>query len=181
MADDTAAAPGARQQSVWAADAGSSYQEDRPYLIRFLLRHGADFQEAEDAVQSAFVELMCSRRPVQRPRAWLRTVALRAFLRQMVPEQPEQDLTDRLAATSVDWRTPLEAAELSEQQRRVLQALVQLSFKQCSVMAWHLDGFSTGEIAEAMGLEKAAVLQNLSRARRTLKQQLGITDRRRPQ
>lgn len=39
-------------------------------------------------------------------------------------------------------------------------------------MAWHLDGFSTAEIAESMGLEQAAVLQNLSRARRTLKQQL---------
>ncbi|QLJ06378.1 hypothetical protein HZZ00_19075 [Streptomyces sp. NEAU-sy36] len=36
-------------------------------------------------------------------------------------------------------------------------------------MAWHLDGFSTAEIAEAMSLEQAAVLQNLSRARRTLK------------
>ncbi|WP_327434803.1 RNA polymerase sigma factor [Streptomyces sp. NBC_01236] len=181
MADDTAAVPGTREQPAPAADVGSSYQEDRPYLIRFLLLHGADFLEAEGAVQSAFVELMRSRRPVQHPRVWLRTVALRAFLRQTVPEQPEQDLTDRLAATSVDWRTPLEVAELSEQQRRVLQNLVQLPFKQRSVMAWHLDGFSTGEIAEAMGLEKAAVLQNLSPARRTLKQQLGIADRRRPQ
>ncbi|WP_328842624.1 RNA polymerase sigma factor [Streptomyces sp. NBC_00258] len=181
MADNTAAVPGARQQPAPAADVGGSYQEDRPYLIRFLLRHGATFPEAEDAVQSAFVELMRARQPVQHPRAWLRTVALRAHLRQTVPEQPEQDLTDRLAATSVEWHTPLEAAELSEQQRRVLQALVQLPFKQRSVMAWHLDGFSTGEIAEAMRLEKAAVLQNLSRARRTLKQQLGITDRRRPQ
>ncbi|GAA3919531.1 hypothetical protein GCM10023084_82100 [Streptomyces lacrimifluminis] len=49
------------------------------------------------------------------------------------------------------------------------------------MMARHLDGFSTAEIAESMGLEQAAVLQNLSRARRTLKQQLGIADRRRPQ
>ncbi|WP_413092525.1 hypothetical protein [Streptomyces phaeochromogenes] len=29
-------------------------------------------------------------------------------------------------------------------------------------MAWHLDGLSTGEIAEAMGLENAAVLQKLA-------------------
>ncbi|RZB13608.1 sigma-70 family RNA polymerase sigma factor [Streptomyces sp. F001] len=180
-ADDTAAAPGARKRPVSAAEAGYSYQEDQPYLIRFLLRHGATFPEAEDAVHSAFVELMRSRQPVQRPRPWLRTVALRAFLRQTVPEQPENDLTDRLAETSADWHTPLHAAELNEQQRRVLTALLQLPFKQRSVMAWHLDGFSTTEIAEAMGLENAAVLQNLSRARRTLKQQLGITDRRRPQ
>ena len=135
MADDTAAVPGALEQPAPAADVGGSYQEDRPYLIRFLLRHGATCPEAEDAVQSAFVELMRSRRPVRSPRAWLRTVALRAFLRQTVPEQPEQDLTDRLAATCVDWRTPLQAAELGEQQRRVLHALVQLPFKQRSVMA----------------------------------------------
>ncbi|WP_327250093.1 RNA polymerase sigma factor [Streptomyces sp. NBC_01320] len=102
-------------------------------------------------------------------------------MRQSVPEQPEGDLADRLAETSADWRTPLQATELNEQQRHVLHTLLQLPFKQRSVMAWHLDGFSTAEIAESMGLEQAAVLQNLSRARRTLKQQLGITDRRRPQ
>ncbi|MFJ9121257.1 RNA polymerase sigma factor [Streptomyces sp. NPDC102394] len=178
MADDTAAAAEARQLSVAAADVGCSYEEDRPYLLRFLLRHGATFPEAEDAVHSAFVELMRARQPVHSPRAWLRTVALRAFLRQMVPEDPEQDLADRLAETRVDWHTPLQAAELSDQQRRVLQALIELPFKQRTVLAWHLDGFSTAEIAEAMSMEKAAVLQNLSRARRTLKQQLGITDRR---
>ncbi|MDH6581861.1 RNA polymerase sigma factor (sigma-70 family) [Streptomyces sp. SAI-133] len=176
MADDTAAA--ARQLSMAAADVGCSYQEDQPYLIRFLLRHGATFPEAEDAVHSAFVELMRTRQPVRTPRAWLRTVALRSFLRQIVPEDPEQDLAARLAETSADWHTPLQAAELGEQHRQVLQVLVQLPFKQRTVMAWHLDGFSAAEIAEAMGLEKAAVLQNLSRARRTLKQQLGITNRR---
>ncbi|WP_413092526.1 sigma factor [Streptomyces phaeochromogenes] len=68
-----------QEQLAPAADVGGSYQEDRPYLIRFLLRHGATFPEAEDAVQSAFVELMRARQSVQRPRAWLRTVALRAF------------------------------------------------------------------------------------------------------
>ncbi len=183
MEDDTASAPvpGARLQSSTSADVGASYQEDLPYLIRFLLRHGAEYPEAEDAVHSAFVELMRSRQPVRSPRAWLRTVALRAFLRQSVPEQPEDDLADRLAETSADWRTPLQAAELNEQQRHVLHTLLQLPFKQRSVMAWHLDGFSTAEIAESMGLKQAAVLQNLSRARRTLKQQLGITDRRGPQ
>lgn len=177
MADDTAAPVDARLSAA-AADVGCSYQEDQPYLIRFLLRHGATFPEAEDAVHSAFVELMRARQSVRSPRAWLRTVALRAFLRQTVPEDPEGDLADRLAETSVNWHTPLQAAELGEQQRRVLQALLQLPFKQRTVMAWHLDEFSTAEIAEAMGMEKPAVLQNLSRARRTLKLQLGITDRR---
>ncbi|MGP2442410.1 sigma factor [Streptomyces sp. JW3] len=57
--------------------------------MRFLLRHGATFPEAEDAVHSAFVELMRARRPVQHPRAWLRTAALRAFLRQAFPSSPK--------------------------------------------------------------------------------------------
>ncbi|MGI5380584.1 hypothetical protein ACQEV2_41540 [Streptomyces sp. CA-251387] len=48
-------------------------------------------------------------------------------------------------------------------------------------MAWHLDGFSTAEIAGAIGMENAAVLQTSRGPARTLKQQLGITDRRRPQ
>jgi RNA polymerase sigma-70 factor (ECF subfamily) len=144
MGDDTASAPvpGARHQAATSTDVSTSYQEDRPYLIRFLLRHGAQYPEAEDAVHSAFVELMRSTQPVHYPRAWLRTVALRAFLRQAVPEQPEDELADRLAETTADWRTPLQAAELNEQQRSVLQALLQLPFKQRSVMAWHLDGWT---------------------------------------
>nr|WP_051748726.1 sigma-70 family RNA polymerase sigma factor [Streptomyces flavovirens] len=177
MPDDTAKA----QPAKWT-EVGSSYQEDKGYLIRFLLRQGADFEEAQDAAHSAFIEMHRSRETVSHSRAWLRTVAYRIYLRQTVkvPEQPEQEVVERLTASVADWRTPLEAIELSEQQRHVLAALLQLPFKQRSVMAWHMDGFTTAEIADAMGLEKAAVLQNLSRARRTLKQQLGIADRRRP-
>lgn len=87
MEDDTASAPvpGARRQAATPVNVGTSYQEDRPYLIRFLLRHGAEYPEAEDAVHSAFVELMRSSQPVRSPRAWLRTVALRAFSRQLGP------------------------------------------------------------------------------------------------
>ncbi|MEV6756783.1 sigma-70 family RNA polymerase sigma factor [Streptomyces sp. NPDC051214] len=118
-------------------------------------------------------------KPVERPRAWLRTVALRAFLRQAVNhrERPQQDLVDEQSAALVDWHTPLEAAELTEQQREVFSALVQLPFKQRCALAWQLDGFTTEEIADAMGTTQAAVLQNLSRGRRALKDQLGITRR----
>ncbi len=73
MQDDTAPAPDARLQTATSADVGASYQEDRLYLIRFLLRHGAEYAEAEDAVHSAFVELIRSRQAVRSPRAWLRT------------------------------------------------------------------------------------------------------------
>ncbi|MFE5220846.1 hypothetical protein ACFQ9U_34265 [Streptomyces sp. NPDC056568] len=83
--------------------------------MRFLLRHEAEYPAAEDAVHSAFVKLMRSSQPVRSPRAWLRTVALRTFSRQSAPEQPEGDLADRLAQTSANWCTPVQAAELNEQ------------------------------------------------------------------
>ncbi|MEW2558547.1 RNA polymerase sigma factor [Streptomyces griseorubiginosus] len=181
MTDDVADTQGTRGQPAKHTAVGYSYQEDKPYLIRFLLRQGADLEEAQDAVHTAYAEMLKTSETVSHPRAWLRTVALRSFLRQIVrvPEKPDQDVMERHTATVADWRTPLQAVELNEQQRLVFAALLQLPFKQRSVLAWHMDGFTTSEIADAMGLEKAAVLQNLSRARRTLKRQLGIADPRR--
>ncbi|MFH8485313.1 RNA polymerase sigma factor [Streptomyces longisporoflavus] len=172
------AAESQKQAAKWA-EVGNSYEQDKPYIIRFLLRQGATFEEAQDASHTAFLEFYRSSAPVARPRAWLRTVALRAFYRQAVKpcERLEQAVEEQRGASLVDWHTPLEAVELSEQQRQVFSALVQLPFKQRSVMAWHLDGFSTAEIAHEMNMAHPAVLQNLSRARRTLKEQLGITNR----
>ncbi|WP_308315694.1 sigma-70 family RNA polymerase sigma factor [Streptomyces sp. ISL-100] len=107
------------------------------------------------------------------PRSWLRTVAWRCYLRQAVRvEAPDELVAERCDRARPDWRTPLEAAELSEQQRRVLGLLFRLPVRQRAVMAWHLDGFSTKEIAEAMGTREDAVRQNLVRARHTLREHL---------
>jgi RNA polymerase sigma factor (sigma-70 family) len=70
-----------------------------------------------------------------------------------------------------------ERHELADQERFVLAALAGLPGKQRQVMAWSMDGFSPGEIAQVLGEEPAAVRQNLRRARQNLKRQLGISGR----
>jgi RNA polymerase sigma-70 factor (ECF subfamily) len=43
------------------------------------------------------------------------------------------------------------------------------------VMAWHIDGFGSAEIAATLHIDPAAVRQNLIKARRSLKKKLGIS------
>ncbi|MFD3379104.1 MULTISPECIES: sigma factor-like helix-turn-helix DNA-binding protein [unclassified Streptomyces] len=43
-------------------------------------------------------------------------------------------------------------------------------------MAWHLDNYSTKEIAEELEATQEAVRKNLERARKQLKQSLGIAE-----
>ncbi|MGW1761679.1 RNA polymerase sigma factor [Streptomyces mirabilis] len=139
-----------------------------PALVRFLLLHGASWPEAQDAAQDAFTQMCAPGLSITHPRAWLRTVAWRSWVRQQVKleetceEMPESQI-------SLHWQTPAQAAEMGEEERRVIALLLQLPAKQRAAMAWHLDGFTTEESARAMGTTQAAVRQNLTRARAALK------------
>ena len=67
------------------------------------------------------------------------------------------------------------AVELRDEARTVLAALATLPSKQRQVMAWCIDGYTPAEIAREMGADSAAVRQNLAKARKNLKQMLGMT------
>jgi RNA polymerase sigma factor (sigma-70 family) len=67
------------------------------------------------------------------------------------------------------------AVELRDEARTVLAALATLPPKQRQVMAWCIDGYTPAEIAREMGADPAAVRQNLAKARKNLKQVLGMT------
>jgi RNA polymerase sigma-70 factor (ECF subfamily) len=141
-------------------------------LVRHVMFHGATAEEAWDAAQTAFAEAYRVWATIRSPRAWLRTVAVRAYLRSAVPETPTDSPPDRPDPSSAALRV-----ELGEQERFVLAALAGLPGKQRQVMAWSMDGFSPGEIAQVLDEEPAAVRQNLRRARQNLKRQLGISGR----
>ncbi|QKW54250.1 RNA polymerase sigma factor [Streptomyces buecherae] len=168
--------PGRRQPAEPAAaddegtreDFARYYRQHRAGLTRFVMRHGANPHEAADAAQAAFNEAFRSWHLIDHRAAWLRTVALRVFLRQSV--RPEEELTDAERAIGCG---PLEAVVLREQQARVYAALDRLPGRQRQVMAWYLDGISTDEMAAALEMTPAAVRQNLSRARAHLRQHLG--------
>ncbi|MER8199071.1 sigma-70 family RNA polymerase sigma factor [Streptomyces microflavus] len=142
-----------------------------PGLVRFLLLHGASWSEAQDAAQDAFTQMCRPGTSIRYPKAWLRTVAWRSWLRQQVREQPCEEVPDRPTA---HWDSPAHAVELGAEERRVIEMLLLLPSKQRAALAWTLDGFTTQESADAMGISPEAARQNLSRARATLKARLGL-------
>ena len=160
------------------------YRQQRSALVWHVRSHGATEAEACDAVQEAFASAL---RAADRIRdrgawpAWLRTVAVRSYLRSLngpggrgsssrapvelvlVAEPP--DLLEAAEAT-------VDAVEGRRQEEFVLSLLAALPAKQRSVFALHYEGWGTAEIAACLGMEQAAVRQNIARARRTLKESI---------
>ncbi|MEE1799693.1 sigma-70 family RNA polymerase sigma factor [Streptomyces sp. JV176] len=147
------------------------HHAEYPGLVRFLLYQGASWNEAQDAAQDAFTQMCRPGIRIRHPKAWLRKVAWRSLLRQQVRhEDSVADVPEPVA----NWHTPAHAAELGVEERRVMELLQLLPAKQRAVLAWTMDGFTTQESAEAMGITAEAARQNLSRARATLKVQLRL-------
>ncbi|MFE6166178.1 RNA polymerase sigma factor [Streptomyces sp. NPDC056486] len=147
------------------------YSQHLGRLVRHLMRLGAEPHEAAEAAQSAFTEAYAAWSRLTHPGAWLRTVAYRHFLRR---EVRCRELTDTPPETPSPC-CPLSAVEIKEEESRVYEALASLPPQPRRVMAWHLDGYTTSEIAEALDMKPDAVRQNLGRARARLKVVLGLT------
>jgi RNA polymerase sigma factor (sigma-70 family) len=156
-------------QKEWDA----CYRAEMPRLIRYLIKCFGDtgMRDAADAAQIAFTELFANWRTVRSPKAWLRTVAFRQMLRQHAsPEYPLDMLRQEPTAVPASVRL-----ELREETQAVLGRLRQLSLAQRQVLALIYDQFSYGEIAQITGTSEDAVRKNAERARRKMKELLGIT------
>jgi RNA polymerase sigma-70 factor (ECF subfamily) len=154
-----------------AVDFVGGYAQEFPGLVWFLMSQGASAHEAADVAQTAFTEAFPVWPTIRCPRAWLRQVAGRIYHRQLNrAETPVESLPDRQGPLSA-----AAATELRDEARTVLAALASLPPKQREVMAWHLDGFGSAEIAATLRIDPAAVRQNLIKARRNLKKKLGIS------
>lgn len=153
-----------------AADFSACYARELSGVVWFVMSLGADSHRAADVAQSAFAEAFAVWDRIEHPAAWLRRVAGRIFYRDLavreVPVDSVPDTSSPLSAAS--------EAELHDQARAVLAALADLPPKQRQVMAWSIDGFSPAEIAGELDVDPATVRQNLAKARKHLKQLLGI-------
>ncbi|NML52566.1 sigma-70 family RNA polymerase sigma factor [Streptomyces sp. R302] len=150
------------------------HQEQYPALVRFLLLNGASWAAAQDAAQDAFTQMCAPGLVIAYPRAWLRKVAWRSWVKQKVASEELCSDPPEPHELTMRWQTPAQAAELDEESRAVVGLLLQLPAKQRAAMAWTLDGFTAEESARAMGTTPVAVRQNLSRARAALKVGLGL-------
>jgi RNA polymerase sigma factor (sigma-70 family) len=163
--------------TVTDVDFDTLYRKYRSALVRFVRLAGATEHEADDAVQTSFAQFLQATSTIRDPQAWLYKVALNDFRsntprvssrRRKVIETPTSPHEVPEPTTSMP--SAADAATLNEENRLVLTELALLSDKQRQVMVAHYDGLSHEQIAELLGMRTAAVRQNLSRARKTLRE-----------
>jgi RNA polymerase sigma factor (sigma-70 family) len=142
------------------------YREHRAGLVRLVERELHDRNDAEDVVQTAFLD---AQRALERgtiprnPRAWLAAIALNAgrrLRRRRLNAEPLEDYAVQEASGIPEINAALES--LPREQRT-------------AVVYRDVLGLSYGETAEQMGTSVNAVTMLLHRGRRRLRQTLGVT------
>ena len=142
------------------------YREHRAGLVRLVERELRDRDDAEDVVQTAFLD---AQRALERgttpryPRAWLAAIALNAgrrLRRRRVNAEPLEEYAVQEVSGVPNIRAAL--ASLPREQRE-------------AVVYRDLLGLSYDETAEEMGKSVNAVTMLLHRGRKGLRQALGVT------
>jgi RNA polymerase sigma factor (sigma-70 family) len=153
-------------------DFADFYRRSYPRLVTFLRYHGAGWADAAELAQHAMAAAFRSWPTIRTPKAWVRTVAARAFARRLaeVAEVPTAEVPEPVAALPT-----VPPAEEWEQQHEILRLVASLPPRQRQVMAWTLDDYTPAEIADILDMAPEAVRQNLRRARTTLARRLNRT------
>jgi RNA polymerase sigma-70 factor (ECF subfamily) len=148
------------------ADIERLYREHRARLVRLVERQLHDHHDAEDVVQTAFLD---AQRALERgtipsnPQAWLAAIALNAghrMRRRRLKAEPLEEYAVQESAGTSEIRAAL--ASLPKQQR-------------AAVLYRDVLGLSYGETAQRMGTSVNAVTMLLHRGRQRLRQTLGVT------
>jgi RNA polymerase sigma factor (sigma-70 family) len=139
-----------------------------PSVIAILVRRGADFAAAEDAVQDALVEAIrvWPDDPPRDPKAWLVTVAWRRFLdatRSQAARRRREELIEEDPAPG--------AVPAADDTLQLYFLCAHPSLTPSSAVALTLravGGLTTRQIAQAYLVPEATMAQRISRAKRTV-------------
>ncbi|MFF0553886.1 RNA polymerase sigma factor [Streptomyces sp. NPDC004311] len=139
-----------------------------PSVLGVLVRRGADFAAAEDAVQEALVEAVRAwpEDPPRDPKGWLITVAWRRFLDATRSEAARRRREDAAAAEPAPGPAPADDDTL-----RLYFLCAHPSLTPSSAVALTLravGGLTTRQIARAYLVPEATMAQRISRAKRTV-------------
>lgn len=139
-----------------------------PHVLSVLVRRGADFATAEDAVQEALVRALSrwGDRPPDDPTAWLVTVAWRAFL-----DMARSDATRRGREVRVDADPGPGSIPGTDDTLRLYFLCAHPDLSPSSAVALTLravGGLTTRQIAQAYLVPEATMAQRISRAKRTV-------------
>jgi len=151
-------------------------REERAAVLASLLRRVRDFEAAEDALHDAFVSALATWRErgvPERPGAWLLTTATNratdAARRQTLHAAALTDLSQRSRAAEVD---PNEASDVEDDRLRLIFTCCHPALDLESRVALTLQavgGLTAAEIARAMLVTEAAMVQRLVRVKRKIR------------
>jgi RNA polymerase sigma factor (sigma-70 family) len=139
-----------------------------PQVLGVLVRRGADFAAAEDAVQEALIRALSSwaDEPPADRKGWLITVAWRVFLDQSRSETSRRDREQRF-----DTEPPPGAVPSADDTLRLYFLCAHPGLTPSSAVALTLravGGLTTRQIAQAYLVPEATMAQRISRAKRTV-------------
>src|SRR3954451_9017745 len=139
-----------------------------PTVIGILVRRGADFAAAEDAVQDALVEAVrvWPDDPPRGPTGWLATVAWRKFL-----DAARVDTSRRHREERLEGEPPPGSGEVVDDTLQLYFLCAHPSLTPASAVALTLravGGLTTRQIAQAYLVPEATMAQRISRAKRTV-------------
>ena len=145
-----------------------------PRVIGVLVRRGADFATAEDAVQEALIRALAAweRERPSDPEGWLITVAWRAFLdvaRSDAARRDREERVERGGRAGGDRPTP--AAPGTDDTLSLYFLCAHPDLTPSSAVALTLravGGLTTRQIAQAYLVPEATMAQRISRAKRTV-------------
>src|SRR3954470_24526891 len=149
---------------------GVELRELVPHVLSVLVRRGADFATAEDAVQEALIRALATwgDAPPIDPAAWLITVAWRAFLDMTRSDSSRHDREVRF-----DTQPPAGAVPGADDTLQLYFLCAHPDLSPSSAVALTLravGGLTTRQIAEAYLVPEPTMAQRISRAKRTVSQ-----------
>jgi RNA polymerase sigma factor (sigma-70 family) len=139
-----------------------------PAVIGVLVRRGADFASAEDAVQDALIRALESwpADPPRDPKAWLVTVAWHRFL-----DTTRAEASRRGRELAVEIEPPADPAPATDDTLRLYFLCAHTTLPQSAAVALTLravGGLTTRQIATAYLVPEATMAQRISRAKRRI-------------
>lgn len=150
-------------------DVAALFHEHHAELYRYAVRLTGDPDVAKDSVQTAFVRLLDTDDPPERPRPWLFRVVTNHVRERGRTEARRRELAEaRGDATEVGdpHPTPDVHLERDEARRAARRILDRLDERDRTVLLMREGGFSHREIAEAIGTTTGSVGTMIARALR---------------
>lgn len=139
-----------------------------PHVLGVLVRRGADFATAEDAVQEALVRALATwdERPPDEPAGWLVTVAWRAYV-----DIARSDASRRRREVRYDTAPPPGTVPSADDTLQLYVLCAHPDLTPSSAVALTLravGGLTTRQIAQAYLVPEATMAQRISRAKRVV-------------